>query len=130
MKDFDWFFNENARPTTGSIVPRVNISEDTNTIHIHAELPGVSQEDVKLTVNEGVLTLRGEKKKEEKFEERNYHRIERRYGEFVRQFTLPENVKLDEIKAEFKNGVLEVALPKTAPEEPKVREIPINVSLN
>lgn len=130
MKDFDWFFNDVNRPATGSIVPKVNISEDINSIYIHAELPGLTQEDVKLSVTDGILTLRGEKKKEEKHEERNYHRIERSYGEFVRQFTLPENVKLDDIKADFKNGVLEITLPKVSPEAPKEREIPINVSLN
>ncbi len=130
MKDFDWFFNDQNRPTGGSLVPRVNISEDTNSIYIHAELPGLSQEDVKVSVTDGILTLRGEKKKEVKHEERNYHRIERRYGEFVRQFTLPENVTLEGIKADFKNGVLEVTLPKATPEAPKEREIPINVSLN
>ena len=94
MRDLDWFFNDQNRPTGGSLVPRVNISEDTNSIFIHAELPGLSQEDVKVSVTDGILTLRGEKKKETMHEERNYHRIERRYGEFVRQFTLPENVTL------------------------------------
>jgi HSP20 family protein len=136
MKEFDSFFNAPffndsiSTPRAGSLVPRVNISEDKDNFYVHAELPGLSHEDVKVTFSEGVLTIRGEKKKEEKSEDRNYHRIERRYGEFVRQFNLPENVKHDAIKADFRNGVLEITVPKTEPQKPKEHEIPINVGLN
>lgn len=130
FNDLDLFFPSQSRPVAGSLIPRVNISEDANNIYIHAELPGLTQEEVKLSVTDGILTLRGEKKKEAKHEDRNYHRIERRYGEFERQFTLPENMKVDSISADFKNGVLEVTLPKNAPETPSEREIPITFSLN
>jgi HSP20 family protein len=117
-------------PASSSYVPRVNISEDTNNIFVHAELPGLTKDDVKVTVTDGTLVLRGEKKSEVKTEDRKYFRIEQRYGEFVRQFTLPENVNEDEVKASFENGILEVIIPKKEPEKPKEREIPINVSVN
>jgi len=109
-------------------VPRVDISEDTNNIYVHAELPGMTNDNVKVIVSDGVLTLRGEKKHEEKSEGKNYFRIERRYGEFARQFTLPENADEEHVAANFTNGVLEVTIPKKEPEKPKEREIPINIS--
>lgn len=115
---------------TTSYVPRVDISEDTNNIYVHAELPGLSKDDVKVTVSEGTLILRGEKKHEEKKQDRNYYRIERRYGEFVRQFTLPENVKEGDVRANFTSGILEITIPKSEPEKPKEHEVPINVNIN
>ena len=119
-----------TQTTHQSYVPRVDISEDASNIYVHAELPGLSKDDVKLTVREGTLILRGEKKHEEKKEDRNYYRIERRYGEFVRQFTLPENVKEDDVRANFTNGILEITIPKSEPQKPKEHEVPINVNLN
>ncbi|MDP4236192.1 MAG: Hsp20/alpha crystallin family protein [Bacteroidota bacterium] len=129
------FFDDLSRDFDGSqtpsgYVPRVDISEDSANIYVHAELPGMSKEDVKVTIAEGILTLRGEKKHEEKKEDKNYFRIERRYGEFVRQFTLPDNVKEDSVRANFTNGVLEITIPKSEPEKPKEREVPINVNIN
>ena len=124
------FFEEaNAPQTPSAYVPRVDISEDTNNIYVHAELPGMSKDDVKITLAEGILTLRGEKKHEEKKEDKNYYRIERRYGSFARQFTLPENVKDEDVHANFNNGVLEITIPKSEPVKPKEREVPINVEV-
>src|SRR5258706_14182687 len=108
MRSF--FEDANASQTPSAYVPRVDISEDTNNIYVHAELPGLSSGDVKVTVTEGILTIRGEKKHEEKREDKNYFRIERRYGEFARQFTLPDNVKEEEVNANFNNGVLEITI--------------------
>lgn len=126
-RNINTFFNDFSKDFgTSNLVPRVDISDDANQIYINAELPGLTQDDVKVTVADGVLTIRGEKKHEEKQEERNYYRIERRFGEFVRQFALPENIKSSEIKAEFKNGVLGITIPKAMPEKPKELEIPIN----
>ncbi len=129
------FFEDLNRDTDGwqtptAYVPRVDISEDTNNIFVHAELPGMSNDDVKVTVSEGVLTLRGEKKHETKTGDKNYFRIERRYGEFARQFTLPDNADDEHVVANFNNGVLEVTIPKKEPEKPKEREIPINFNGN
>jgi HSP20 family protein len=123
-------FFEDSSKTPANYIPRVDISEDTNNIYVHAELPGLEKENVKVTVSDGVLTLSGEKKQEEKKEDKNYFRIERRYGSFSRQFTLPENVKEDGVAANFNNGVLEITIPKTEPVKPKEREVPINVSVN
>lgn len=113
---------------SGSYIPRVNISEDAANIYVAAELPGMSKDDVKITVTDGILTLRGEKKSESKQEGRNYHRIERRFGEFVRQFTLPENAQDDAVHASFKDGVLEIVVPKKEVEKPKERQIEISVN--
>src|SRR5579872_5925801 len=109
MRSFFEDFNRDNDGVTAptAYVPRVDISEDTNNIYVHAELPGLSKDNVKVTVSEGILTIRGEKKHEEKKEDMNYFRIERRYGEFARQFTLPDNVKEEEVNANFNNGVLE-----------------------
>ncbi|HYM21501.1 MAG TPA: Hsp20/alpha crystallin family protein [Candidatus Kapabacteria bacterium] len=112
----------------GSFTPRVNISEDSTNIYVNAELPGLSKDDVKVVVADGLLTIRGEKSQETKQEGRNYHRIERRSGEFVRQFTLPENVNDEAMRASFANGVLEVVIPKKEPEKPKEREIQISIN--
>ena len=113
---------EGVQTSTQSYVPRVDISDDANNIYVHAELPGLTKDSVKVTVTDGLLILRGEKKHEEKKEERNYFRIERRYGEFVRQFTLPDNVDEANVRANFANGILEITIPK---KEPKTI-IPIN----
>lgn len=113
---------------SGSYIPRVNISEDAANIYVAAELPGMAKEDVKITVTDGVLTLRGEKKSEAKQEGRNYHRIERRFGEFVRQFTLPENAQDDAVRASFKDGILEITVPKKEIEKPKERLVEISVN--
>ncbi|MEP7235320.1 MAG: Hsp20/alpha crystallin family protein [Ignavibacteriota bacterium] len=129
------FFEDMNRDLDGSnvpaaYVPRVDISEDTNNIYVHAELPGMSNDDVKVTVTEGVLTLRGEKKHDVKKEEKKYYRIERRYGQFARQFTLPDNIDEERVAANFANGILEVTIPKKEPEKPRERVIPVNYSKN
>ena len=129
--DFDGnFFQNGLSFEMGSYAPRVDISEDKNNIYISAELPGLTQEDVKVTITEGVLTIRGEKKREEKHSDRNFYRIERSFGEFVRQFTLPENLRDEDVNAEFADGVLEVTIPKREPEKPKEREIKIGGKAN
>ena len=129
------FFEDINRDLDGfqapsAYVPRVDISEDTNNIYVHAELPGMTKDDVKVVVSDGILTLRGEKKHEEKTEDKNYFRIERRYGEFARQFTLPDNAHEEGVIANFSNGVLEIKIPKKEPEKPKEREVPINFNGN
>jgi len=127
MRSF--FEDANTPQTPSAYVPRVDISEDTNNIYVHAELPGMAKDDVKVIVADDILTIRGEKKHEEKKEDKNYFRIERRYGSFARQFTLPENVKDEDVHANFNNGVLEITIPKSEPVKPKEREVPINVQV-
>ncbi len=105
--------------------PVVDISEDNENVKIVSELPGLKQEDVKLSVDEGVLTIKGERKFEHEDKKDNFHRIERCYGNFTRSFTLPSNVKAEDIQASMHNGLLEVTLPKK--EEAKPKEIEIKI---
>jgi HSP20 family protein len=127
-KLFDDFF---GRPlvrtewTEGVWSPTVDVSEDKDNVIIKAEMPGVSKDDVRISVQDNVLTLKGEKKQEKEENDKNYHRIERSYGSFCRSFQLPTTVKTDKIKASYKGGVLSVTLPKT--EEVKPKEIPIGI---
>lgn len=107
----------------GSWLPPVDIAEDKDRIVLTAELPGFSEDQIQIQMEGGVLTLRGERKFEDETEGRNFHRVERSYGQFLRSFTLPNNVDRENIKAGFHNGLLEIALPKR--EEAKPRNIKI-----
>src|SRR5713226_8966508 len=107
----------------GSWSPSVDIYENKDHIVLEAELPGMSREDFDLSVENNVITLRGERHFEKKEETDNYHRVERAYGSFLRSFTLPNTVSAEGATAEYKNGVLRVALPKR--EETKARRIEI-----
>jgi HSP20 family protein len=105
--------------------PSVDISETKDNVVIKAEMPGLNKEDFKISMQDNMLTLIGEKKQEKKEKETNYHRVERSYGAFSRSFALPTSVKSDKIKATYKDGVLSITLPKT--EEVKPKEIPISI---
>lgn len=107
-------------------IPTVDISETENGYEIRAELPGVSEDDVNVSVTDNLLTVKGEKRQEAETEGKNYHRVERRYGSFQRRFTLPSEVATDDIKAEFTDGVLTLSIPK--PETVKPTEIPITTA--
>lgn len=103
--------------------PMVDTYEKDDAIMIKAELPGLKKDDVSIDVNNNVLSIKGERKDEENVEEDNYYRRERFYGKFQRAFTLPDNVDTDKIEASFKDGILEVKVPKT--EESKGKKIEI-----
>jgi HSP20 family protein len=105
--------------------PSCDIYETENEIVVKAEIPGVKKEDVKLSMQDNVLTLSGERKFEEETKKENYVRVERGYGSFTRSFTLPPSVDVKTISAEFKDGLLEVKLPKL--EQAKPKEVEINV---
>ena len=107
-------------------MPTVDVSEMENGYEIRAELPGVSEDDVNVTVTDNVLTIKGEKRQEKVDDTHNYRRVERRYGTFQRRFTLPAEVNVDNIKAEFTDGVLTLSIPK--PEAAKPAEIPITTA--
>jgi HSP20 family protein len=109
----------------GEWAPSVDIAETDNEVVITAELPGVKQDDVDITIADDVLTLKGEKKEEKEVKEKNYHRIERSYGSFQRSVSLPAGVQADKAKATYKDGVLHITVPKT--EEAKPKQIKINV---
>lgn len=107
--------------------PAVDIREDENEFQLHMDLPQVEPKDVKVTVEDGVLTIRGERKAETEESDPNakWHRVERFRGTFARSFTLPENVRDDSVDAKFEKGVLTVHLPKSKPAQPKAREVQI-----
>ena len=105
--------------------PAVDLFEDKNEIVVKAELPGMEKENVEVKLTDHMLTIKGEKKKAEEIKEENYYRSERSYGSFIRTLELPADVHADKVKATFKNGVLEVRLPKT--EEAKAKEMKVKV---
>lgn len=109
--------------TVADWAPSVNISESDEEFHIEAELPEVKKKDVKVTLDNGVLTLQGERREELEKKGRKIHRIERSYGRFARSFTLPDLVDDAKVKAEFKEGVLHLHLPKSEKAKPKAIEI-------
>ena len=107
----------------GAWIPNVDIYENKDQIVLEAELPGMSREDFDLSIENNVITLRGERRFEKKDDGDNYHRVERAYGTFTRSFTLPQTVSAEGANAEYKNGVLRVTLPKR--EEVKARRIEV-----
>ncbi len=106
--------------------PLVDISEDDKEYLVKAELPAVKKEDVKLTVNDNVLCLSGERKAEKEEKGKKYHRVERAYGSFMRSFTLPEDADGSKVAAEYKEGLLHVHVPKSA--KTKTQSIEVKVA--
>lgn len=105
--------------------PLVDITEDEREYLIKADLPEMKKDDVKVTCEEGVLNITGERKIEREEKNRKYHRIEREHGRFLRSFTLPENADATKVTADFKEGVLTLRLPKNEKAHPKVLEVKI-----
>jgi len=105
--------------------PAVDIYETENEIVVKAELPEVKKENVKVTLEDNILTVRGERNLEAETKRENYHRVERRYGEFVRSFTLPAIIDPATIKAEFKDGMLRVTMSKREEAKPKQVEVTV-----
>ena len=116
------------RSLRGAWVPAINILEQDGAVLITADLPGLKAEDVEVTVDEGTLTIRGERKLDEASEGETYHRVERHYGEFERSFNLPTSIDSSEIAARFANGEMILTLPKR--EESKPRTVKIQVEAN
>ncbi len=109
----------------GAWIPAVDIYETKESIVLNVELPGVTKEDLALEVKDSTLTIKGEKKLEKDVKEENFHRMERTYGSFTRAFTLPSTVQQDKVKAKFRDGILEIMLPKA--EEAKPKQIKVDV---
>ena len=109
----------------GAWIPAVNIKETSDAIVITADMPGMKAEDVDVTVDNGVLTIRGERKLEETKEGETFHRVERSYGMFERSFSLSNSVDVNKIEANFKNGEMILNLPKR--EESKPRSVKIKI---
>lgn len=114
-----------ARGDIGGWTPNVDIYEDKDAITISVDLPGVNQKDVKLNIDNNVLTLSSERKLEHEDKKDNYHRIERFYGTFSRSFSLPNTVDVEKIDAHMENGVLKITLPKREEAKPKQIEIKV-----
>ena len=109
----------------GTRAPAVEIFEEKDDVVVKAELPGMKKEDLDLNISENLLTIKGEKKKEEEVKEKGYYYSERSYGSFTRTVELPKEVQTDKVRASFKDGVLEIRVPKT--EEAKRKEVKIKV---
>jgi len=109
----------------GTWAPPVDVAEETDKILVKVEVPGMNESDLKIHFEDGLLTVSGERQFERK-DDRNYHRIERTYGSFVRTFSLPRSVDPNAIVASYKNGVLEIEIPKK--DEAKPRQIQINAA--
>jgi len=105
--------------------PSVDVSETEGEYQIKAEIPDVKKEDVKVTLEDGVLTIQGERKQEKEVKGKRYHRVERSYGRFARSFTLPDVIDEEKVKAEFKDGILNLALPKSEKAKPKAIEVTV-----
>ncbi len=109
--------------TTGIWSPVVDIYETDTSVILKAELPGMTKEDIVIEINENNLILKGERKFQKDIREENYHRIERSYGSFSRSFTLPDTVDRNKVSASFKDGILEITIPKIEGARPKQIEI-------
>jgi HSP20 family protein len=121
-------FNDGADAplTTASFVPAVDIYEDEKKVSLKLEVPGMVEKDLDVSVENNVLTVRGERKFEKEEKEENFHRIERRYGSFSRSFTLPSTVDTEHIQAHYQAGVLKLDLMKKPEAQPK--QIKVNVA--
>ena len=126
---FDGFFrggtqaDETQFPSVWT--PAVDVAEHDNDYIVKVELPGVAKDDVKITMQDNILTIRGEKKHEKETKEPDYHRVERAYGSFQRSFTLPTTVKNERIEAAYKDGILTITLPKAEEAKPKQIEVKV-----
>ncbi|OZB58035.1 MAG: heat-shock protein [Thiomonas sp. 13-66-29] len=119
------------KSTTGEIAtiadwsPQVDIAETPKEFTIKAEIPEVKKEDVKVSIDSGVVTIQGERKQEKEEKDKKFHRIERFYGSFSRSFSLPDNIDANAAQATFKDGVLSLQIPKTAAAQPRAIEVKV-----
>jgi HSP20 family protein len=133
---FNSIFSEFARPLTtdapaetgsamGSFVPAVDVYEDQQSLKLQLEVPGVKQEDLDIRIENQTLTIKGERKLEANAKQENFHRIERRFGSFIRTFTLPQTIDTEAVSASYDAGVLTVALGKKPEAQPKQVKIEV-----
>ena len=121
----DGFFNDfgvekfTNKPSGHSFSPRLDIKEAENAYHISVEVPGIEKESVDISLKDGLLTIKGERKQESQSENEKYSWVERSYGSFQRSIRLPEHTQEDAVQAQLENGVLEITLPKMEQPQPK-----------
>jgi HSP20 family protein len=125
---WDSFFDGGLRgrmERAGEWLPSLDVSETKNELVVKAEVPGMDPKDIDISLSDGMLTIKGEKKQEKEEKEADYHLVERSYGSFTRSVQLPREVQGEKINASYKNGILKITLPKS--EEAKKKEIKIKV---
>lgn len=128
LKMFENVFNETVSPFVSSMVApsfKVDVSEDEEAIYIDADMPGMKKEEVKISMDEDVLTISAERTHKEEQKKKDYHRVERSYGSMSRSFSLGENVDLENVDAKYDNGVLHIVVPKKELTEKKAKEIEV-----
>src|SRR6202142_3804476 len=118
--------NHDESLTTSSFAPAVDVYEDEHKVTLKIEVPGIDEKDIEVQVENNVLTVHGERKIEKEEKEENYRRVERQYGSFTRNFTLPQTVDTEKVSATYDKGVLKITLPKKAEAKPK--QIKVNVA--
>ncbi len=112
-------------PEVEEVSPSFDIFEEGDDVVVKGELPGIKKEDLDVNLTDDTITISGEKKKEERTERKDYYKLERSYGSFSRSFSLPEEVQTDKAKAKFKDGVLEIRVPKTEESKKKKKKVEI-----
>lgn len=138
-KEMDRLFSEFRKMSThpmpmgrswdlSQVTPRIDETEDEKAIHVKVELPGMDKDDVDITLTEGMLTIRGEKKQEEEEKGKDFYRTERAFGTFRRSIPIPVEVDETKIEASFNKGVLNITLPKTAEAQKKVKHIAVKAA--
>lgn len=133
---FDGFFNDFERfpssllnkERSGVFSPKIDISNDESSIEVNAELPGLNEKDIQVSLKDDVLTIKGEKKSGDEKKSKDFYRVERRFGSFERSIRVPQEVDAEKIKASFKNGVLNVTLPKSEKARENIRKIEVKAN--
>ncbi|RMF86390.1 MAG: Hsp20/alpha crystallin family protein [Nitrospirae bacterium] len=128
FRSFDWWPFERFASSTEGYLPRVDVAEDEENVVVTAELPGLEEKDIEVSLAGGVLTLKGEKREESETRDKEYVRTERSFGAFRRSIPLPCEVEEDKVKATFKRGVLTVTLPKSEAARRETRRIPVEAA--
>ena len=124
--DSPWGELSRAAQVLNSWTPALDVSEDKDKFTVRAEVPGMKREEIAVTIHDGLLSITGERKAEGKTEGEAVHRQERFYGKFERTVTLPAHVAADKVKAQYKDGVLTITLPKTEEAKPKQIDVSVN----
>lgn len=129
FEDFQRGFGFDLQPFSGGIAagwsPLVNVSEDDKEVRVDAELPGLDDKHIEVSLSDDALTIKGEKSEEKEQKDKNFHRIERSFGSFQRVIPLPAKIDADKVDANFKNGVLSVRLPKVQTEQQTKKKIEV-----
>jgi len=129
LKLFEDVFNDRVSPFFSSMIApafKVDISEDDNSIFIEADMPGIKKEDIKVSMDNDLLSISAERTQSEEEKKKGFHRVERSWGCLSRSFTIGENVNTEKIEAKYDNGVLKVVIPKVEATKTSEKSIPVN----